>query len=368
MMEYKKKIDEVLEFFESKEVDRLVKMIRLVTVRMEQELSEARILARVSSRVKSASSLRGKLQKWADDPKTVERLTGDAEQILSRVSDLAAARVTTYTENDRDAVAEIAQSVFRSPPSYSRPFDLEKKENDRRIKDNQLNHYRATHMMISIHENDLIGEFSNLKRDKCELQITSLLAHVWNEIEHDTIYKTLSGDLSDLERDAIHSLGYLTKTGDNIIKILLSARQVREDREEDTLRRENARFLHSEDLADFLEKHYGKNINGKSFDFRHGALELLAILRSINWDHPHNITSNFSPKFLGDARKETVKLKKFLEINNRMKPKVVLDSCDVFLVGTIMKRRDDLQRHFSGHHKNKREVAILSVYAERFKP
>lgn len=367
MTEYKKKIDGVLEFFESKEVDRLVKMIRLVTVRMEQELNEVGILARVSSRVKSASSLRGKLQKWADDPEKVERLTGDPEQILSRVSDLAAARVMTYTENDRDAVAEIAQSIFRSPPGYSRAFDLEKKEDDRRIKGNPQNHYRATHMMISIHENDLNGEFSNLKRDKCELQITSLLAHVWNEIEHDTIYKTLSGDLSDLERDAIDSLGHLTKTGDNIIKSLLRARQVREDQEEDTLRRENARFAHSEDLASFLEEHYGKNINGKLFDFRHGVSELLAILRSINWHHPHNITSNFSPKFLGDARKETVKLKKFLEDNNRMKPKVVLDSCDVFVVGAIMKRMDDLRRHFSGHHKNKREVAILSAYAERLK-
>lgn len=367
MSESKKKIDEVIEFFESKEVDRLVKMTRLVTVRMEQELSAAGIPARVSSRVKSASSLRGKLQKWADDHKTVERLNGNVEQILSRVNDLAAARVTTYTENDRDAVAEIAQGIFSSPPSYSRPFDLEKKENDLRIKDNPQNHYRATHMMISIHENDLNGEFSNLKRDKCELQITSLLAHVWNEIEHDTVYKALSGDLSELERDAIDSLGHLTKTGDNIIKSLLRARQVREDKEEDTLRRENARFAHSEDLAGFLEEHYGKKINGKSFDFRHGASELLVILRSINWHHPHNITSNFSPKFLGDARKETVKLKKFLEDNNRMKPKVVLDSCDVFLVGALMKRGDDLQRHFSGHHKNKREVALLSAYAERVK-
>lgn len=367
MPENKKKIDEVIEFFESKEVDRLVKMTRLVTVRMEQELSAAGIPARVSSRVKSTSSLRGKLQKWADDHKTVERLNGNVEEILSRVNDLAAARVTTYTENDRDAVAEIAQGVFRSPPNYSRPFDLEKKENDSRIKDNQRNHYRATHMMVSIHENDLNGEFSNLKRDKCELQITSLLAHVWNEIEHDTIYKSLSGDLSELERDAIDSLGHLTKTGDNIIKSLLRARQVREDKEEDTLRRENARFAHSEDLAGFLEEHYGKNINGKSYDFRHGASELLVILRSINWHHPHNITSNFSPKFLGDARKETVKLKKFLEDNNRMKPKVVLDSCDVFLVGAIMKRGDELQRHFSGHHKNKREVALLNAYAERVK-
>jgi hypothetical protein len=109
------------------------------------------------------------------------------------------------------------------------------------------------------------------------------------------------------------------------------------------------------------------DINGKSFDYHHGASELLALLRAINWHHPHNVTSKFSPKFLSEARKETVKLKKFLEDNNRIKPRLVLDSCDVFVVGAIMKRRDDLWLHFSGHHKNKREVAILSAYAERFK-
>lgn len=365
--ENKKKIDEVLEFFESKEVDRLVKMIRLVTVRMEQELNEVEILARVSSRVKSTSSLRGKLQKWADDPEKVERLIGDPEQILARVSDLAAARVMTYTENDRDVVAEIAQRVFRSPPGFQRAFDLEKKEDDPRIYGNSRNHYRATHMMISIHETDLNGEFANLKRDQCELQITSLLAHVWNEIEHDTNYKPLSGKLSDLELDAIDSLGHLTKTGDNIIKSLLRAREVRNDREEDNFKRDNARFSRSEDLSTFLDEHYGKSINGKPFDFQYGASELLALLSAINWHHPHNVASHFSPRFLLEARKEAVKLKKYLEENDRKKPNIVLDSCDVFVIGVIIKRKDDLSQYFASHHKNKREVAILSAYSERFK-
>jgi len=91
------------------------------------------------------------------------------------------------------------------------------------------------------------------------------------------------------------------------------------------------------------------------------------LLRAINWHHPHNVTSNFSPKFLLEARKDTVKLKKFLEEKDRVKPKLVLDSCDVFVVGAIMKRKEDLWRHFASHHKNKREAAILNAYVERFK-
>lgn len=60
-----KKINETIQFFESKEVDRLEKLIRFVTTKLENALAERQILARVSSRVKISQSLRAKLLKWA---------------------------------------------------------------------------------------------------------------------------------------------------------------------------------------------------------------------------------------------------------------------------------------------------------------
>lgn len=365
MTDYHVKIEKTIEFFESKEVDRLGKMIRFVTSQLEDALVSRGILARVSSRVKSSQSLRGKLLKWADSPEKAANLLSDPQDVLNRVTDLAAARVMTYTEKDRDAVSEIAQEVFSSPDGYQTLFDLEKKENHPRIKDNSLNHYRATHMMVSVREDNLQGDFANLKHDKCELQITSLLAHVWNEIEHDTIYKTLSGDLSDLERDAIDSLGHLTKTGDNIIKSLLRAREVREDREEDDLREENARFSHSGELAEFLEKHFGPKINGHAINYSSGVAELMSCLRILNWHHPRDITGQFSPSFLQQARKEALRLKRFLEKNNRLRPTIEVDSCDMLVVAAMIKRQDDLERKFSKLHKNKREVSIFAALIEK---
>ena len=367
-MENDQKIEEIVEQFES-QVDRLIKLIRFVTVKMEQELIKEGILARVSARVKSSDSLRSKLRNWADDPNKVNRLNGSSNEVLSMVSDLAAARVMTYTENDRDAVVQIAQRVFRGPVIGQNPFELEKKEDDSRIKSNDRNHYRATHMMIAVHENDLKVGFTNLKHDKCELQITSLLAHVWNEIEHDTIYKKLSGDLSDLEHNAIDSLGLLLKTGDKIIKSLLSARELREDQEEKFSIKENARFSNSEALSGFLNDHYGKYINGRQFDLNSGASELLELLRALKWDHPHNVTDFFSAKVLIMARKETVKLKKFLEDQSRTRPSLALDSCDVFTVGLIMKKKADIERWvtLTGRHRNNREVAIFSAYLDKSK-
>ena len=60
------KILEVVEFYEQKEVDRLVKMTRFVTHQIEVALRKKQILARVAATVKSLGSLKTKLQKWSN--------------------------------------------------------------------------------------------------------------------------------------------------------------------------------------------------------------------------------------------------------------------------------------------------------------
>ena len=357
------KINETIQFFESKEVDRLEKLIRFITTKLEKALSERQILARVSSRVKSSQSLRGKLIKWAGTDKELD-LQLEPQEILHKVSDLAAVRVMTYTEKDRNAVAELIQEIFTCPGGFEIQFDLERKEEHPRIKSNEQNHYRATHMMIALNKSDCVGQFSNLGSDKCELQITSLLAHVWNEIEHDTVYKNLTGELSDLEREAIDSLGNLTKTGDSIIKSLLRARQAREDKQQLDLSEESARFTHAHELAEFLEKHFGPKINGQNMDYASGTRELLACLRAVNWHHPRDVTSQFAPGFLQAARKETLKLKRFLEKNQRARPSLDVETCDLLIVAVIMKKHDILARAMCDVHSNKREKAILGVFEE----
>ena len=363
-MEYQKKIKETIAFFESKEVDRLEKLVRFVTRKLEKSLVEHQILARVSSRVKSSQSLQYKLEKWADTPDKKANLDLDPQEILHKMNDLAAARVMTYTEKDRDAVAELTQEIFICPGGFKTPYDLERKEEHPRIKSNDQNHYRATHMMLAVNELDLVREFSNLGDDKCELQITSLLAHVWNEIEHDTVYKDLTGELSDMEREAIDSLGNLTKTGDSTIKSLLRARQAREDKQQLDLSEESARFAHAEELSDFLEKHFGPKINGQKMDYTAGARELLACLRAVNWHHPRDVTSQLAPGVLQAARKETLRLKRFLEKNQRARPSLDTETCDLFVVAVIMKKREALALAMRNVHSNRREKAILGIFEE----
>jgi ppGpp synthetase/RelA/SpoT-type nucleotidyltranferase len=358
------KVNDTIKFFESKEVDRLEKLVRFVTAKLESALAEHQILARVSSRVKSSQSLRGKLNKWGKTSDKEQNLHLEPQEILHKVSDLAAARVTTYTEKDRDAVAELVQDIFACPGGFEIPFDLERKEEHPRIKSNEKNHYRATHMMIALNESDCVGEFSNLGNDRCELQITSLLAHVWNEIEHDTVYKNLTGELSDLEYDAIDSLGNLTKTGDSIIKSLLRARQAREDKHQFDLSEESARFSHADELSEFLKKHFGSKINSQKMDYASGSRELLACLRAVNWHHPRDITSQLSPGFLLSARREVLRLKRFLERNHRSRPSLDVKTCDLLIVAVMMKKHEALKSAMHDVHSNKREKAILGVFEE----
>lgn len=358
------KIAEVVEFYEQKEVDRLVKMTRFVTHKIEVLLRKKKILARVASRVKSADSLQAKLEKWSTDKNKCQRLNGSPTEVLRAVSDLAAARVMTYTEQDRATVAEVVQELFDSPPECITPFDIEHKEETGRIKDNARNHYRATHMMLCIKEDDLIGEYWNLPNDRCELQITSFLAHVWNEIEHDTVYKALSGDLSDLESDAIDSLGHLTKTGDTIIKNLIRAREFREDKEHNELNEESKRIRNTEELVTFMYDYYGEKVNNRKIDFSNGAKEFLNALEAVNWHHPSDIIQVFSPNFLNDARKETLKLLRFLDRRGSKKPKIDVDTMDMFTVGLCMKRLNRLEVEMVDVHGSNRTKLILNAFKD----
>ena len=216
-------------------------------------------------------------------------------------------------------------------------------------------------MMVRLRKDDLVGEYGNLPNDRCELQITSFLAHVWNEIEHDTVYKNFNGNLSGLERDAIDSLGHLTKTGDTIIKGLISARDNRESRENENIKESNERFYEADKLLIFLQQHYGVKINNKKIDFFVGSKELLECLIAVNWNHPTKIVKIFSPKFLTEARRQTLKLQRFLEKRGSRKPKIDADTCDMFTVGICIEILADLEIALEDRHGSNREKLIVNA-------
>jgi ppGpp synthetase/RelA/SpoT-type nucleotidyltranferase len=354
-------VSEIVEYYSRNFPDRLGKLIRVITTKIEAGLAKDGIPARVASRVKTPESLRGKLEKWQIDPSKQDRI-GGAEETLRRISDLAAVRVMTYTESDRARVVNIIGSVFQSPHGVSN-FDLEVKEQtDKRIKQDDENHYRATHMMIGLRDNDLSGELSNLKHDQCELQVTSMLAHVWNEIEHDTKYKEKSGALSPDEKSAIHSLGLLTRTGDNIIESLLKSRHLREINEASDEKERNGKFPDDRALSLFLASHFGDSVSEKKIDYDVGSKELLETLQAIGWDHPREICLNLSPNHLAATKSLSNRVEgaQHKAVRNRYNS----HSCDLFRLAVYMLKADDLKSYIDKLRGNTRQSSLFRTYTE----
>jgi hypothetical protein len=59
----------------------------------------------------------------------------------------------------------------------------------RQERDNPENFYRASHVEVFLPPSDIVGTYTNVVGVPCEIQVCSMMAHVWNEIEHDLGYK-----------------------------------------------------------------------------------------------------------------------------------------------------------------------------------
>ena len=84
--------------------------------------------------------------------------------------------------------------------------------NFRDVRDKHQNNpesfYRATRLRSIFLPPTLFGTYANVDGVPCEIQVCSMMAHVWNEIEHDLGYKPLSGVLSELEKSMLVNLGH----------------------------------------------------------------------------------------------------------------------------------------------------------------
>lgn len=352
-------VDKIVQFYRMNTMFRLNEFVQIITERLEAELSNNGIPARVAARVKKPGSLRDKLL----DPKRKVRISSP-EATLREVSDLAAVRVMTYTERDRPKVTNLVKKIFKNPENIKN-FGTEELEDHPRVRKDDRNHYRATHMQICLLNESLSEEHAvTLTKDSCELQITSMLAHVWNEIEHDTIYKTKSGHLSNEERRAIHSLGLLTQTGDHIIQSLLSSRDIREKKEKLDTQIKTEIFDGENDLSAFLVNHFGEKVGPDKMDFTVGNDDLLKVLHEIDWDHPNDIRTNFSPQILLEARKIAIRIYNAQKRTDRTRSLYRPGTCDLFFVALCIIDLREAERGFECLHAKSRASVLLRTFGQ----
>jgi len=202
-----------------REYDRYLKLCSRVADICRYEIVEANaIRGHVTFRAKGPKSLEAKLRKFAQ---TGRKSMSTVESVFDQVRDLSAVRVATYVQTDECKVTEAISRRFAGGNGASVSVDIKDKHSA-----DPHNFYRATHLEVFLPAQDIVGTYSNLDGVPCEIQVCSMMAHVWNEIEHDIGYKP-TGELSELERIFLVNIGHLTRSGDGMISQLLAATDAR---------------------------------------------------------------------------------------------------------------------------------------------
>lgn len=136
--------------------------------------------ASYSMRAKEIESLRKKLQK-------------DKYQAKSEITDLAGVRIIVYSKKDIPLVTDIIKKNFQVDEEHS--VDKTDSLGSDRVG------YRGEHYVVLLKEDQLrLGENQKFSSLKCEIQVTSLIAHTWSEITHEKGYKFEGTLPRELER------------------------------------------------------------------------------------------------------------------------------------------------------------------------
>ena len=154
-------------------------ILNILKAIIEEENPEIKI-ASYSNRAKEVESLRKKLRK-------------DKYNENSEITDLAGVRIITYSKKDILFITGIIKNLF--------DIDFENSVDKTRTLGNDKVGYRGDHYVVSFKEERIqMPENKKFRSLKCEIQVTSLIAHTWSEITHEKGYKFEGKLPDDLER------------------------------------------------------------------------------------------------------------------------------------------------------------------------
>lgn len=320
-----------------REYDRYKKLADIVfdicQIIVEKNLT---VRATVQHRAKSPTSLTEKLRK-SSKYQTVN-------SVFDGISDLAGVRIITYQETDRPKVVEEIRRTFIGKGNDKIRIEVKDKNGD------NGKYYKATHCQVALPSEYLIDNL-NLKNTTCEIQVCSLLSHVYNEIEHDLQYKPRKGNLSKDEKLLIDQLGLITKSGDITIQRLLEATNER-------LKLQEGEFV---DVHDFTVR-MGELLNiGELFANNAGLLydEFL----NLKLDSPETIISELLTKgetLIDVAKYEYDKLTQYIARRNI---NITIDktSSDLLLLVLLRKKIITILKDHPVISENDRSSRLLRI-------
>ncbi|TGO85417.1 hypothetical protein BPOR_0397g00010 [Botrytis porri] len=142
---------------------------------------------------------------------------GNVERVVSLLSN----RLQVISKWRKDQDSDIAQKlencieVLNEPGAAGKAADLVKGE---------FPGYRATHLIVKLAPKDIPpAKFPPWKDIKVEIQIGTLIMHVWSEIEHDMLYKPLASQdqkISREEEQVLDIINGIVMTGEGALRQL----------------------------------------------------------------------------------------------------------------------------------------------------
>ncbi|WP_165325048.1 GTP pyrophosphokinase [Pectobacterium zantedeschiae] len=211
-------IDDFIQQYE-REFDFYDKVCRKAELQLDELLSDAGIRAIVTSRAKSPSRLAEKIRQ-----RNVTKTYNSKQDIYLDIPDLAGVRIALYFPDANLEVDRIIKDSFELINNEKVfPEPGKKRKTGNRV--NRFSGYFATHYRVKLKCND---SNKTIYHDApIEIQVASVLMHAWSEVEHDLVYKPLSGNLSDEEYAILDEINGLVLSGEIALERLKHAAVVR---------------------------------------------------------------------------------------------------------------------------------------------
>lgn len=225
-----------------REMARFEKTAAAVAERLRRELrAEGHLRYLLSFRAKHPDDLRGKLRRKSGEKAARYTFESLSEDIGNVVTDLAGCRVVVYSVPDEERVSALVRRAFAIP----RRHDAKPPPHRR------ASGYQATHTLVLAPE---AHDDTSVRGTICEVQVATVAAHLFNELEHDITYKELGHSATDAEKRLLASVERSCKVADHLVEQLLLERT-----------RGKARLTRLEDAAELrlaLEQVTGRPLVG----------------------------------------------------------------------------------------------------------
>lgn len=222
-----------------KEVDYYEKAAQLCSDSCQNFLERSGVRAIVTYRVKRPDRLSEKINK-----RQGRRQYDSVEAIYEDIVDLAGVRIALYFPGDLDAIDRFIRNHFQIKHIKHFP-----PENYKAVTESgyhrRFTGYHAIHYRVLLDPKHCSENEQKYAGALIEIQVASVLMHAWAEVEHDLVYKPLSGDLSEDEYEILDELNGLVLSGEIALKRLQKAVQ-------DRVKRMSVPFQNHYELAAFL--------------------------------------------------------------------------------------------------------------------